>query len=102
MREIDVADLEPALHDGATLVDVREAAEYAEGHVPGAVLLPMSQVSTRVGDLDSSAEVHVICASGNRSAAICDFLTAAGLDAVNVTGGTAAWIRSGRLVEGGL
>lgn len=36
MREIDVADLEPALRDGATLVDVREAAEYAEGHVHGA------------------------------------------------------------------
>ena len=77
MREIDVADLETALRDGATLVDVREPAEYAEEHVPGAVLLPMSQLSTRVGEL-----------------------AAAGLDAVNVTGGTAAWIRSGRPVEG--
>jgi len=101
MREIDVADLEPALRDGATLVDVREVAEYAEGRVPGAALLPMSQMSTRVGELDPSAAVYVICASGNRSAAMCDFLTATGLDVVNVTGGTNAWIRSGRPVETG-
>jgi len=98
MREIDVADLEAALRDGATLVDVREPAEYAEGHVPGAVLLPMNQLPTRVEELDSSSALHVICASGNRSAAMCDFLTATGLVAVNVTGGTAAWIRSGRSV----
>lgn len=102
MRETDVTQLEASLRDGAVLVDVREPAEYAEAHVPGAVLIPMGQLSGRMGELDRSSPVLVICASGNRSSAMCDLLAAAGFDAVNVAGGTAAWARSGRAVEGGL
>lgn len=101
MRQIDVDQLETNLKDGATLVDVREPGEYAEAHVPGAVLVPMGQLSDRLGELDRSRPVHVICASGNRSSAMCDLLSAAGFEAVNVTGGTTAWVRSGRPVEGG-
>lgn len=101
MRQIDVEELETTLERGATLVDVREPAEYAEAHVPGAVLIPMGQLAGRMDELDRSLPVHVICASGNRSSAMCDLLAAAGFDAVNVAGGTAAWSRSGRPVAGG-
>jgi rhodanese-related sulfurtransferase len=85
-----------------TTVDVREKAEYAQAHVPGAVLLPMGQLASRLDELDRSARIHVICASGNRSKAMTDLLVAAGFDAVSVTGGTQAWIRSGRAVGVGL
>lgn len=102
MREIDVAQLELALRDGAQLVDVREAAEFAEAHVPGAELVPMGQLTARLPELDRTRAVHLICATGNRSGAMCALLDAAGFDAVNVTGGTSAWLRSGRPVEGGL
>ena len=102
MREIDVAQLELALNEGAQLVDVREPAEYAQLHVPGAELIPMGRLSDRIPDLDRSRPVHLICASGNRSSAMGDLLIAAGFDAVNVSGGTAAWARSGRPVESGL
>ncbi|RYB96057.1 rhodanese-like domain-containing protein [Nocardioides glacieisoli] len=91
-----------AERDAGTTVDVREKAEYAQAHVPGAVLLPMGQLASRLGELDRSTRVHVICASGNRSRAMTDLLVAAGFDAVSVAGGTQAWIRSGRAVGVGL
>ena len=91
-----------AEREAGTTVDVRERAEYDQGHVPGAVLLPMGQLASRLDELDRSTRVHVICASGNRSRAMTDLLVAAGFDAVSVSGGTHAWIRSGRPVGTGL
>jgi rhodanese-related sulfurtransferase len=83
-------------------IDVRERAEYAQAHVPGAVLLPMGQLASRLDEIDRSARVHVICASGNRSKAMTDLLVAQGFDAVSVSGGTQAWIASGRAIGVGL
>jgi rhodanese-related sulfurtransferase len=102
MRQIDAPALEAALKDGAQLIDVRQPFEYAEGHVPGARLIPMGQLPSRVSDLDRTRPVHLICATGNRSGAMADFLTAQGFDAVNVAGGTRAWVASGRAYDQGL
>ncbi len=55
-----------------------------------------------MGEIDKTSPVFVICASGNRHSAITDLLRSAGLDAVSVAGGTGAWTRSGRPLEGGL
>lgn len=102
MREIDAAGLEAALSEGGRLIDVREPEEYAQVHVPGAVLIPMGQLTARMNELDRGKPVYVICASGNRSRAMTDLLLAANYDAVNVTGGTTAWLRTGRPVNRGL
>ncbi len=99
MREISINDMAQALSDGATVVDVREAGEYAEGHVPGVVHIPMGHLPSRITELDKGEPVYVICASGNRSAAMSDFLVAAGFQAASVAGGTAAWARAGRAIE---
>lgn len=99
MRETTVEHLASALEQGATLIDVREPVEYRRGHVPGAVNIPMSQLTTRLGEIDRKRPVHVVCASGNRSRAMTEVLTAAGYDATNVAGGTSAWIRSGRSIQ---
>ncbi|NYG55943.1 rhodanese-like domain-containing protein [Nocardioides perillae] len=99
MHETTVDQLVEALHGGATLIDVREPAEYRQGHVPQAANIPMSQLTARLGELDPTQPVYVVCASGNRSSAMTDVLTARGFDAVNVLGGTSAWIRSGRPIE---
>jgi len=99
--EISLEDY-AAEHESGATIDVREHAEYAQAHVPGAVLMPMSQLATRLAELDRSARVHVICASGNRSKAMADLLVASGFEAVSVAGGTRAWIESGRAVEVGL
>ena len=100
-HDVTVEDLAGALASGATLVDVREASEYVSGHVPGARLMPMGQLPNRVAELDLERPVYVICASGNRSAAMTDFLSHAGFEVYSVAGGTAAWARSGRPVISG-
>lgn len=99
MREIDIDQLARALEDGACAIDVRETMEYASGHVPGTANIPMGRLASRLDELDPSAPVHLICASGNRSAVTAELLLAQGFDAVNVLGGTSAWIRSGRPVD---
>jgi rhodanese-related sulfurtransferase len=80
------------------VIDVREPEEYVAGHVPGAQLLPLGAVWSRVADVPRGVPVYVICASGNRSLAAADFLARAGVDAWSVAGGTGAWVRAGRPV----
>ena len=101
MREIDVDQLESIMADGATVVDVREPAEYVEARVPGAVLVPMGQLAARMGELDRTAPVYLICRSGHRSGVMCQLLEGHGFDAVNVAGGTVAWVRAGKPYEQG-
>ena len=102
MREIYVTELDEYILSGATLIDVREPGEFAEGHVPGARNVPMAQLSGGLGDVDRDRPVLLICWSGNRSGAMCDVVRAAGFDTLNVGGGTAAWIRAGGPVEAGV
>ncbi|WP_435771411.1 rhodanese-like domain-containing protein [Nocardioides sp. SYSU DS0651] len=99
--EIDIDQLDQA-RSGAAVIDVREPGEYAAGHVPGAALMPMTQLTARLGELDKTLPVYVVCASGNRSSAMTDLLVAAGFDAYSVVGGTTAWARSGRPLETGI
>ena len=101
MREIDIQQFASVLADGGNVIDVREPGEYVVGHVPGARLVPMGQLSSRLGELDRSRPVYVVCASGNRSGAMASLLHQNGFDAVNVAGGTNAWVRSGRPVTTG-
>jgi rhodanese-related sulfurtransferase len=79
--------------DGATLIDVREPVEYLSGTQDGQPL-----VHRRTGELDRSLPLYVVCATGNRSSAMADYLAGAGFDARSVAGGTAAWASSGRTV----
>lgn len=102
MRQINVTQLEGALERGAIVVDVREPVEFAQAHVPGAVLIPMGQLPARLAELDKAETIYIICATGNRSSAMTDLLIAKGYDALNVAGGTMAWLRSGRAIASGL
>lgn len=101
MREIDVTELETVLAAGAPLVDVREVDEFAEVRVPGAVSVPLSEFVARVDEVPADGTVYVICAAGGRSAQAAQYLEARGVDAVNVAGGTMAWLQSGRTVASG-
>jgi rhodanese-related sulfurtransferase len=94
--EISVDDLAEQLAAGARLVDVREPGEYAAGHVPGAVLVPLATVPDNVDAFRGDGPVYVICRSGGRSMKACEYVAAQGLEPVNVAGGTLAWIDSGR------
>ena len=94
-QDIFTAELNDELRAGATLYDVREVDEYQEGHIPGAVNLPLSELSERVSELQTPAVI--VCLSGGRSAQAASFLDAQGKTGIkNLSGGTLGWLRDGR------
>jgi rhodanese-related sulfurtransferase len=100
MRSVTVHNLKAALDEGeARIIDVREPHEYADGHVPGAELMPLMTVPQRLADLPTDRTVYVVCAVGARSAQAAAFLATRGVDAVNVDGGTGEWVAAGYPVE---
>ena len=85
---------------GTRLVDVREPEEFASGHVPGAVNVPLVEVLAEPQRF-AGQECYVICGSGGRSLKAAEAMNAAGGRAVSVAGGTSGWIEAGNEVEGG-
>lgn len=101
MSEVTIDQLAAARADGAYVVDVREPQEYVAGHVPGAVLVPLSQIGARLSDLPTDRKLYLICRSGNRSLQVTHALRDRGYDAVSVRGGTEAWKSAGHAVVTG-
>lgn len=99
MNEITVHDL-AALGLAATIVDVREPAEWAAGHVAHAVHVPLATVPERL-DVFDGTPTYVICRSGNRSGKACEYVAGHGIQAVNVVGGMLAWADAGFPIESG-
>jgi rhodanese-related sulfurtransferase len=97
--EVTIEDLATAISHGAYVLDVREPDEYAEAHVPGAVLIPLGQLEERIDEVEDGSRVFVICRSGARSLKGADILESNGIDCVSVAGGTLGWIASGRATE---
>lgn len=90
--EIAVSELDSAVRDGATLLDVRERWETAAGNIPGSVLVPLADVlenPNTVGD----GPFLVICQAGGRARKAATALASAGLAATVLTGGYDAWRR---------
>ncbi|MFB6894410.1 rhodanese-like domain-containing protein [Kitasatospora sp. NPDC056327] len=85
-----------------TVVDVRTPGEYAAGHVPGALNIPLDQLERALPALRTAAargDLLVVCASGNRSGRACEDLVAAGIPAATLVGGTSAWAAAGHEVR---
>lgn len=104
LQAADGVDVKQALtmsQQGALLLDVREADEYAAIHAANAKLIPLGQVGMRLKEIESWKDkpVAVICRSGRRSAIAVALLQEAGFtQAVNVQGGTNAWEQAGQEV----
>ncbi|MGH8179255.1 MAG: rhodanese-like domain-containing protein [Steroidobacter sp.] len=79
--------------DPLTLLDVREAWELGVASVPDVVHIPMGEIADRVGELDRTREVIVLCRSGRRSLEVAKYLQQNGFKAVNLAGGILAWSR---------
>ena len=84
----------------AVLVDVREPREWVDGHIEGAVHIPLGELMRRAGELDKSKSVVTVCRSGHRSLAAADALKDLGFpDVASMNGGMIAWAQSGLPVE---
>lgn len=77
--------------EAVTILDVRELDEWDSGHIPGAIHIPLGQISRALNELDPQKEAIVVCRSGNRSGMACDFLSSMGHKVVNMPGGMSAW-----------
>lgn len=73
-------------------IDVRTSEEYAQGHVPGAIQIPLKELSVRMSEIPKDRKVHIICRSGNRSSNATLSLIDQQYDNVyNVSGGMLQW-----------
>lgn len=98
-RDVDGREARELVAGGARVLDVRTPGECASGIVPGAQLIPIESLEARVGELARDGRPWVVyCAAGGRSAAACEFLSAAGHSGLhNLAGGIGAW--GGELVR---
>ena len=74
------------------IVDVREPREFSAGHLPGAVNIPLAELSERIGEIAPQAFVVFVCRSGNRSQSACELAARAGrAELADLEGGMLAW-----------
>ncbi|MGC5617525.1 rhodanese-like domain-containing protein [Georgenia sp. Z1491] len=93
---ITIADLPgQTIPEGYTLLDVREDDEWEAGHAPGAVHIPLGELTERADELGDD-DILVICRTGGRSARAAQWLNQSGYDAWNVDGGMTGWAAAGR------
>lgn len=98
----DVEQLTAAIDNGAFLIDVREPDEYDEGHIPGAVNIPMRTLAQALDDIPTDQPIVVYCASGHRAAMSLTGLQMMGLSGSRAfPGGYGAWEAAGEAVEAG-
>jgi adenylyltransferase/sulfurtransferase len=101
--EVSVAEAKAMLDRGeAQLIDVREVWEWVTSRIPDATLIPMGEISSRVGELATDRSVIIHCATGKRSADVTDALRQAGYERVyNMAGGIVAWVNEQYPVDTG-
>lgn len=97
--EVSVADVAAHRNTIQQLIDVREVDEWQEGRIAGGKLIPMSEFSARIDEIDPARPVIVYCRSGGRSLMVAEALQNAGYDARSMAGGILDWERSGHPVE---
>jgi rhodanese-related sulfurtransferase len=83
------------LPEGLTVLDVREPMEWAQGHIEGALHIPLGVLTARVHELPA-AQTLVVCKVGGRSAQAVMWLQQQGHDVVNLDGGMLDWEAAGR------
>lgn len=84
------------------LLDVRTPDEYKQGHISGAELIPLDELSTETGRLPKNREIVCICASGSRSSLAARQLSSQGYKVSNMQGGMSFWVRAGLPVKTGM
>lgn len=91
VREVTAPVAKAMIEEHSVALDVRLEEEFDEGHIPGAVLIPLSQLHKRAGELDSAARYVAYCRSGRRSSVAAFQLSQRGYEVVSMVGGILAW-----------
>jgi rhodanese-related sulfurtransferase len=91
---VSAAEAHDLITADAILLDVRENHEWAAGHAPQAVHIPMSALGERAEALPADRTIVCVCHVGGRSAVVTEALNRGGWTAVNLTGGMVAWAAS--------
>ena len=88
------------IQPGQPIVDVREPGEWAAGHIPDAVHVPLGQLANRMlyepGELLTDQPLVVTCQGGGRASRAVAWLNRNGFDAVVLAGGMRGWLAAGR------
>jgi phage shock protein E len=78
------------------ILDVRTQEEYDDGHIEGAILIPVGELATRLKELSKGDELLVYCRTGNRSSNAVSLLMANGFTKIyHMKDGITSWIRAG-------
>lgn len=98
-ENVDVEGFQKLMNEpNVTVLDVRSAAEYAEGHIEGAILIDQGEsdfMEQAKSKLNKERKIAVYCRSGRRSANAAGRLAAEGFQCVNLKGGIIAWKEAG-------
>jgi rhodanese-related sulfurtransferase len=93
IKQVSAKELEQK--KGMVLLDVRTDKEYAQGHIPGSVHVPLSDIGDRIKKLKKDKEMVVYCQNGNRSIWAIKRLMGMGYkNLYNLKGGYRAWKRT--------
>ena len=100
--EISVDEAAVLRNSGAFILDVREPEEWVEYHIPGATLIPLTQLENRLNEVPADQDIVVVCRSGNRSQIGRDILQDAEYEtSTSMAGGMKDWMAAGyEWVEG--
>lgn len=97
MKHLSVSELKSMMerHDRVQVIDVRSPGEYASGHIPGAMNLPLEELEARLDDIERNAPVVLVCRSGRRSGLACETLNPHRDRVMSLDGGVESWTQSG-------
>ena len=96
--DVTVGDAKKLIESRPNLVilDVRTQEEYDEGHIEGALLIPISELEDRIDEFSKNSEILVYCRTGNRSSNAVNVLTKNGFTKIfHMADGITAWIKAG-------
>lgn len=103
IREINLDEAAAAIQNASLLIDVREPAEFQQGHLAGAINIPRGMLEFRMGSTPALEQrdqaIVLYCKTSGRSALAASSLHEMGyVDVVSVTGGFDAWVEAGKPV----
>ena len=103
IKEVSVADAESVIHDAEIVIDVREPAEYEQGHLSGAINIPRGLLEFKIGGMPAlesrDTNIVIYCKTSGRAALAAASLAAMGyLNVTSIAGGYDGWVEAGKPV----